>query len=94
MASLNCCGWEVLMPCGPSWMRTTLLPAMASWERLPLASNGTMALEAPWMIRVGTVILARLSRKSVCLKAVMQSRVGLTDTLSDRRSFSGPVSRR
>ena len=48
---------------------------MASWERLPLASNGTTASLSPWMTRVGTVTLATSPRKSVRANAVMQSRV-------------------
>jgi hypothetical protein len=50
---------------------------MASWERLPLASKGTMASESPWMMNVGTVKAARSARKSVRAKVPMRSSVPL-----------------
>ena len=52
---------------------------MASCERLPLASKGTIASESPWMIKVGTVTFFRSPRKSVRLNALMQSSVPFGD---------------
>ena len=64
-----------LRPCGPPSISTCELSTIASCERLPLASNGKIASEAPCMTSVGTSILNRSSRKSVRPNAVIQSNV-------------------
>src|SRR5216684_824958 len=60
-ALLNASGCDAFKPCGPPLTSTSWLPLIASCERFPLASNGTIASESPW--------------KSVRLNAAMQSSV-------------------
>ena len=64
-----------MKPCGAPSITTGVLSAILSCGRLPLTSNGTIASEAPRMTGVGTVTLAKLSRKSVRPNAVFSSRV-------------------
>ncbi len=66
-----------MKPCGAPSISTSELSAIVSCERLPLTPNGTIALEAPRMISVGTSTLARSPRKSVYENAAMQSSVAL-----------------
>src|SRR5262249_43582739 len=49
-ALLNASACEAFKPCGPPLMSASWLPLIASWARFPLASNGTIASESPWMI--------------------------------------------
>ena len=65
-------------------MTTSVLPAMASAERFPLTSNGTVASESPWITSAGTVTLARSARKSVRANAAMQSSVPLGEAPAAR----------
>ena len=61
---------------------TSSLPAMAAAVRFPLASNGTMLSESPWITRVGTVMRVKSSRKSVVANAAVESSVPFGEATS------------